>query len=70
MMDVRYKETKLIKEICIFVAKSLIHTTGKKEKDLTLSYDTSPFTDRKSKEQRDNTKTPPKLGLHNDCGPT
>ena len=24
----------------------------------------------KSKKQKDNTKTPPKLRLHNDCGPT
>ena len=37
---------------------------------LTLSYDKSPHTHRLTKKQRDNTKTPPKLRLHNDCGPT
>ena len=30
----------------------------------------APTPTEKSKKQRDNTKTLPKLGLHNDCGPT
>ena len=38
-----------------------------KGRDLTQSYDTSP---EKCKKQRCNTKTSPKLRLHNDCGPT
>ena len=33
-----------------------------------LVYDKSPYTIRKRK-SKDNTKTPPKLRLHNDCGP-
>ena len=41
-----------------------------KERDLTQSYDKSPYT-QKSKKQRDNTKKRhQKLRLHNDCGPT
>ena len=34
-----------------------------KGRDLTQSYDKSPYTDRKSKKQRDNTKTPPKASI-------
>ena len=34
-----------------------------KGRDLTQSYDNSPYTDRKSKSQRDNTKTPPKPSI-------
>ena len=30
----------------------------------------APTPAEKSKKQRDNIKTPPKLRLHNDCGPT
>ena len=35
----------------------------KKGRDLTQSYDKSPYTDRKIKKQRDNTKTPPKTSI-------
>ena len=38
-----------------------------KRKDLIQSYDNTPYNHRKSKKQRDNTKTPQKLRLHNDC---
>ena len=44
---------------------------GEKGRDLTQSYYKIPYTHRKkSKKQRDNTKTLPKLRLHNDCGST
>ena len=35
----------------------------RKERDLTRSYDKSPYTHRKSKKQRDNTKTLPKPSI-------
>ena len=35
----------------------------KKGRDLTQSYDKSPYADRKSKTQRENTKTPPKTSI-------
>ena len=35
----------------------------RKRRDLTQSYDKSPYTDRKSKKQRDNTKTPPETSI-------
>ena len=39
-------------------------TFSEKGKDLTQSYDKSPYTDKKkSKKQRDNTKTPPKTSI-------
>ena len=41
-----------------------------KGRDLTQSYYKSPYSNRKIQRLRDNTKTPPKLRLHNDCGPT
>ena len=34
-----------------------------KGRDPTQSHDKSPYTDRKSKKQRDNTKTPPKTSI-------
>ena len=37
---------------------------------MTQSYNKSPYIDRKSKKQRDNTKRHIKIRLHNDCGPT
>ena len=37
--------------------------TREKGRDLTQSYDKSPYTDRKSKKQRDNTKTPPTTSI-------
>ena len=36
-----------------------IQVEDEKGRDLTHSYDKSPYTDRKSKKQRNNTKTPP-----------
>ena len=41
------------------------HNSPKREKgrDLTQSYDRSPYTNRKSKKQCDNTKTPPKTSI-------
>ena len=47
----------------------VIFLLREKWRDLTQSYDKSPYTTRKWK-PRDNTKTPPKLWLHNDCGTT
>ena len=44
--------------------------TREKGRDLTQSYDRNPSPTEKSKKQRHNTKTPPKIRLHNDCGPT
>ena len=42
-----------------------------KKEDIWLSPITkAPTPTEKSKKQRDNTKTPPKYRLHNDCGPT
>ena len=37
-----------------------MHIFNEKGRDLIQSYDKSPFTDIKSKKQRDNTKAPPK----------
>ena len=50
---------------------SVLHTIlREKGRDLTQSYNKSPTPTEKSKKRRDNTKTPPKLRLHDDCGPT
>ena len=44
---------------------------GEKRKDLTQSYDKSSYTHRKlQKAKWQYKKTPPKLRLHSDCGPT
>ena len=42
---------------------------GKKDRDLTQSYDKSPYTHKNFKRQWDNTKRHQKLRLHHDCGP-
>ena len=39
-------------------------------RDLTQSYDKAFLPTENSKEQSDNTKTPPERWLHNNCGPT
>ena len=50
----------------------LLESSNQREKgrDLTQSFDKSPYTDRKIQKQRDNTKRHQNLRLHNDCGPT
>ena len=44
------------KYVCIIIV-------CEKGRDLTQSYDKSPYTNKKSKPQRDNTKTPPKTSI-------
>ena len=41
-----------------------------KEGDLTQSYDKTPYTNRKIRNQRTTHERHQKLRLHNDCGPT
>ena len=42
----------------------------RKKGDLTQSYDTTPLYQQKIRKPKYYTQTPPKLRLHNDCGPT
>ena len=50
---------------------SSIAVTNLKKEEVWLSPMTkAPTPTEKSKKQRDNIKTPPKLGLYNDCRPT
>ena len=51
----------------IHLSKSLFFLK-KKERDLTQSYDKNPYTDRKSKKQRDKTKTSITQRLRTDLG--
>ena len=46
---------------------SIPNEVREKGRDLTKSYDKSPYTHRKIQKQRDNTKRHQKLRLHNDC---
>ena len=41
-----------------------------KEGDLTMSYDKTPYTNRKFEKQMTTHKRHQKLRLHNNCGPT
>ena len=50
--------------------RSYVIFCGDKEKDISQSYDKTLTTTSISKKQNDNTKTPPKLQLHNNYGPT
>ena len=43
---------------------------GEKGRDLTQSYDESPYTNRKLNSQLTTQKRRQKFRLHNDCGPT
>ena len=43
---------------------------GKKEEIWLIPMTKAPTPTEKFKKHRDNTKTQPKLRLHNDCGPT
>ena len=60
-----------LKIIVIFWWKIVLYAKNarkRKKSDSVLSK--APTATEKYKKQRDNTKTPPKLRLHNDCGPT
>ena len=46
-----------------YIVKVIIFILREKWWDLTRSYGKSPYTDRKSKKQRDNTKTTPKTSI-------
>ena len=55
----------------LYYHKSWEELSEEKKVDIWLSLMTkAPSPTGKSKKQRDNTKTPQKLRLHNDCGPT
>ena len=50
--------------------KNQLENTEEKEEILLSPVTKTPTPTEQSRKQRDNIKTPPKLWLHNHCGPT